>query len=98
MGLNQSLADAQFRDHFHACAFVMGPNEEREVIEPFFVEGMARGRKAVYFVDPDMREEHEARLRASAPSPDLLEVTSWNEAHLKGGSFDPDRMIRALEE
>jgi hypothetical protein len=93
-----SLARAQFREHFHACAFVSGAAEERAVIEPFLVEGMGRGQKAVYIVDPEARDQHEARLVASAPSPDLLEVTTWNDAHLKGGSFDQDRMMAALDE
>ncbi|MES1208162.1 MAG: MEDS domain-containing protein, partial [Pseudomonadota bacterium] len=56
-----------------------------------------RGEKAVYIVDPAHRDGHEARLSASAPSVDLLEVTTWNEAHLKGGSFDQDRMMTALD-
>jgi hypothetical protein len=98
MALNPSLAHAQFGPHFHACAFVMGPDEERDVIDPFLVEGMSRGHKAVYIVDPDARAEHEARLRASAPSADALEVTTWNEAHLKGGSFDQDRMMQGLDD
>lgn len=93
-----TLARAQFRDHFHACAFVMGPDEERDIIDPFFVEGMAHGEKAVYIVDPVKRDAHEARLGASAPLPSLLEVTTWNDAHLKGGSFDQDRMMAALED
>jgi hypothetical protein len=96
--VNPSLAQAQFGPHFHACAFVMGPDEEREVIDPFLVEGMARGHKAVYIVDPKERARHEARLRASAPSADVLEVTTWDEAHLKGGSFDQDRMMKGLDE
>lgn len=98
MSLAQSLAKAQYKNHFHACAFVMGPDEERAVIDPFLVEGMSRGEKAVYIVDPDKRDEHDARLRASAPTNDLLDVTTWHEAHLKGGSFDQDRMMKALEE
>lgn len=95
---NTTLARAQFRNHFHACAFVMGQDEERDVIDPFFVEGMLHGEKAVYIVDPAKRAVHETRLGASAPSPELLEVTTWNDAHLKGGSFDQDRMMAALEE
>ena len=71
MSLATALSHAQLRNHFHACAFVTGPAEERAVIDPFFVEGMRRGEKAVYIVDPDQRDEHEARLAASAPSPDL---------------------------
>jgi hypothetical protein len=95
---HQSLAFAPFRDHYHACAFVMGPDEERAVIDPFFGEGMKRGQKAVYIVDPEHRDAHAERLGASAPSPDLLDVTTWNEAHLKGGTFDQDRMMSSLEE
>ncbi|MES1205389.1 MAG: MEDS domain-containing protein [Pseudomonadota bacterium] len=59
---------------------------------------MRRGEKAVYIVDPAHRDAHEARLSASAASPELLEVTTWNEAHLKGGSFDQDRMMAALNQ
>lgn len=67
------------------------------MIDPFFVEGMRRGEKAVYIVDPRERDAQQARLGPLAPSPDLLEVTTWNEAHLKGGSFDQDRMMAALD-
>ena len=86
------------RQHFHACAFVNGPEEERAVIDPFLVEGMRRGEKAVYIVDPKQRDTHHARLAESAPSAELLDVTTWNEAHLKGGSFDRERMMASLEE
>lgn len=68
------------------------------MIDPFLVEGMACGEKAAYIVDPQHRDEHDARLRPSAPTPDLLEVTTWNDAHLKGGSFDSKRMMASLEE
>jgi len=98
MSLATSLAHAQLRNHFHACAFVSGRAEERAVIDPFFFEGLRRGEKAVYIVDPSHRADHESRLRAGSPSPELVEVTTWNEAHLKGGSFDRDRMMAALDE
>ncbi len=97
MSLATALANAQFRDHFHACAFVSGPGEERDAIDPFLVEGMRRGNKAVYIVDPAHREEHARRLSPSAPSAELLHVTTWDEAHLKGGGFDRDRMMAALD-
>ena len=92
-----SFSSTAFRRHYHACAFVNGPNEERELIDPFFVEGMQRGEKAVYIVDPEDRERHEARLAAHAPESDLLDVTTWNEAHLKGGSFNQERMMAGLD-
>jgi hypothetical protein len=93
-----TLANASFGEHFHACAFVVSRAEERSVIDPFLLEGMRQGQKGMYIVDPDERRTHEARLLADAPSPDLLEVTTWHEAHLKGGSFDQDRMIGALDD
>lgn len=97
MSLAASLAHAQLKNHFHACAFVSGPEEERAVIEPFLVEGMRRGEKAFYIVDPQHRDEHEGPLQAQCPCAELLEVTTWNEAHLKGGSFDEGRMMAALD-
>lgn len=98
MSLASTLAHAQLRNHFHACAFVNSSDEERSIIDPFFVEGMKRGEKACYIVDPQHREQHEARLRAASPAPELVNVTTWHEAHLKGGSFDQRRMMAALEE
>ena len=92
-----ALHDAEFRDHFHACAFVMGPDEEQAIIDPFLAEGMRRREKAVYIVDPLHQKEHRARLGAVAPSPQLLDVTTWNEAHLRGGAFNQDRMMADLE-
>ncbi len=86
------------RGHFHACAFVRGPEEERSIIEPFFVEGMKRGEKAVYIVDPEHRARHDEALRELAPKDELLDVTTWDEAHLKGGRFDAERMMALLEE
>jgi hypothetical protein len=99
MSLATALANAQFREHFHACAFVRSGEEERDVIDPFLVEGIRDGHKAVYIVDPERRDEHHARLRAAARSADdLLEVTTWNDAHLKGGTFDQQRMMTSLDE
>jgi hypothetical protein len=98
MSLVSSFSHAHTQHAFHACAFVTGSDEERDIIDPFFVEGMQHGAKAVYIVDPGRRDEHHARLAAAAPSPDLLDVTTWNEAHLKGGSFDPERMMASLDE
>lgn len=98
MALNPSLAQAQFGPHYHACAFVMGSDEERDVVDPFVIDGVNRGIRTMYIVDPQKRDETDARLRASAPADDLLDVTTWHQAHLKGGSFDQDRMIKLLED
>jgi hypothetical protein len=75
----------------------MGPEEEQAIIDPFLAEGMRRREKAVYIVDPCHQAEHRARLEAVTPSPHLLDVTTWNEAHLRGGTFDQERMMSDLE-
>ncbi|HVY48027.1 MAG TPA: MEDS domain-containing protein, partial [Minicystis sp.] len=93
-----TLERATFRNHFHACAFVTGPDEERALLEPFFVEGLRAGARAVYIVDPGKRDEHDAWLAHAAPPGGAFEVTTWNDAHLKGGSFDKDRMSAALDD
>ncbi len=98
MSLASSLAHAQMRNHFHACAFVTSEEEEQAIIDPFFWEGLKRREKAVYIVNPDHRDRHEGRLRAGTSAPELVDVTTWHEAHLKGGSFDQDRMMAALED
>ena len=92
MSLTTTLSHAQLRNHFHACAFVTGPAEERAVIDPFFVEGMQSRREGgLHRRSRAPRRARGAPARPRAPAPDLLEVTTWNEAHLKGGSFDQDR-------
>lgn len=98
MSLAASFAHAQQRNHYHACAFVNGAADDRVLVDGFLVDMMQRGNKTVYIVDPRQRDVHEARLQPRAPSADLLEVTTWNEAHLKGGSFNEVRMIAALDE
>jgi hypothetical protein len=98
MALHQLLVDANFGTEFHACAFVLGPEEERDVVDPLVVGGVGRGRKTVFICDPRKRDENDARLRPSVASTDLLEVTTWNEMHLKGGSFDQNRMMKGLDD
>jgi hypothetical protein len=91
------LTNYAFREHFHACAFVAGADEEISLVDPFIAETARQGNKTVYIVDPERHGACEHRLRPFAPTDDQLEVTTWREAHLKGGSFDQDRMIKALD-
>jgi hypothetical protein len=71
---------------------------------PFFKEGLDRGEKILHIVDPRLRDEHlkacrEAGIDVQAALESLqLEVRRWEDAYLKDGHFDGDRMIRMLEE
>lgn len=96
--MTATLNGAAFGPHFHACAFTTGREEDERMILQFLEEGLGMGSKAVYIVDPDHRDARERVLAPAAPSPDLLDVTTWNEAHLAGGSFDAARMMGALEQ
>lgn len=91
------LAHARFAEHFHACAFVNDVAEERQVIDPFLLDAARYGQTAKYIVDPMQRDEREARLLSLGAERELLEVIPWSNAYLKGGTFDPDRMMTDLD-
>src|ERR1051325_533673 len=48
----------------HICGFFHNPDEEYRVLLPFIQEGFERGEKGFHIVDPQLRDEHIARLRA----------------------------------
>lgn len=88
----------------HACAFFNGAEEQYAFTVPFVKEGVERGEKVVEAVDPAVREAHAERLRAEGVAGNgegagagQLELLTWDDAHLKGGSFDPGRMLEDLE-
>lgn len=99
-----TLAGATLDRHRHVCAFFHTPDEEYRVLMPFIVEGFARGEKGFHIVGPRERDEHRDRLReASVPVDDAeragqLEVRLWEEAYLRDGRFDQERMLALIEE
>ena len=50
----------------HICAFFHSLDEEYQVLLPFIREGLSRGERIFYIVDPELRAHHLARL--SEPS------------------------------
>jgi len=87
----------------HVCAFFNSREEEYSVLHPFFQEGLAQSEKAFYIVDPDEREKHLSRLdRVGVDTRELqqkgqLEVLPWQKAHLSGGHFDGEDMLKRLD-
>jgi len=71
---------------------------------PFFKEGYDRGEKLFHIVDDRLRDSHlqacrEAGIEVdSAARTGQLEVRRWEDAYLKDGYFDGDRMVRILTE
>jgi hypothetical protein len=88
----------------HICAFFNSPEEEYRFLLPFIRDGIERGEKAFHIVDPRLLENHLARLREagidaeSAQSRGQLVVKRWQDAYLRDGHFDQDRMVALIEE
>ena len=70
---------------------------------PFIKEGFDEGHRAFHVVDSRRPAEHLRVLEKSGIDVDRaqrdgqLEVKRWDEAYLKNGYFDPDRMLSMIE-
>ena len=88
----------------HVCAFFHNPDEEYRVLLPFIKEGFDQGDRAFHMVDPRHRAEHLRRLQeagipvAEAEGNGQLQVRRWEDAYLRDGHFDQDRMLALIEE
>jgi hypothetical protein len=88
----------------HVCAFFNSPDEEYRVLLPFIKEGFERGEKAFHIVNPALREEHLQRLKSAGIDTDAAEkdgqfaLRNWEDAYLREGRFDQDRMLALIEE
>jgi AcrR family transcriptional regulator len=93
------LVGEDLRDHHHVCALVDGPAEADELLMPFIVDGMEAGDRAFHIVDPGFRDAHLGRLSesgidvATAEASRQLEVRTWADAYLRGGTFDPSAQL-----
>ena len=88
----------------HVCAFFSDKQDEYHVLLPFITEGFERNQKAVHIVDPNHRIHHLETLArvgidvARAQATGQLEVLPWEDAYLRDGYFDQDRMLGLIEE
>lgn len=90
-------------DYYHVCAFFDSRDEEYAVLGPFYKEGLDQGEKCVHIVDPSLIADHLERLRGHGVDTQTccgrgqLDVLSWDDAYLDGGTFDQDRMLKAID-
>ena len=88
----------------HVCAFFNSKDEEYRVLLPFIKEGFEQGDKAFHIVDPRHRPDHLLRLQQEGIDVDTaqqngqLEVRRWEDAYLRDGHFDQERMLALIEE
>lgn len=98
------LAGTTLDRNRHVCAFFHSADEEYRVLLPFVQEGVDRGEKAFHIVGPHEREAHEDRLRAAgieverAEARGQLQLRNWEDAYLRDGHFDQQRMLALIEE
>lgn len=98
------LAGRTLRDARHVCAFFHSREEQNEVLLPFFKEGFERGEKLFHIVDSRLHDDHVMACRdcgidiEAAEQSGQFEVRHWEDAYLKDGYFDGQRMITILEE
>ncbi len=97
-----SLAGRPVGDYYHVCAFFDSRDDEYAVLGPFFKEGLDRGEKSVHIVDPALLSDHLTRLEAAGIETERcrqcgqLDVLSWDDAYLSGGTFAQERMLGAI--
>ena len=90
--------------HRHIAAFFASDEERYAVLSPFIAEGLNAGEKGVHVIDPPNRERYVRGLRAngidveSAEAEQRLELLSWDETYLRGGSFDRHAMAELMEQ
>jgi hypothetical protein len=98
------LAGRTLKTNRHICAFFNSREEQDQVLMPFFKEGFDRGEKLFHIVDRRHESEHFEACACcgidvdAATKTGQLDVRHWEDAYLKDGYFDGDRMIRILEE
>ena len=86
----------------HICAFFRNSAERYRVLMPFIREGMEQGDRAFHIVNPTLRRQHAQRITeagidaARAEVDGQLEIMGWDQAHLRGGSFNQSEMLSLL--
>jgi MEDS: MEthanogen/methylotroph, DcmR Sensory domain len=98
------LAGATLGRSRHVCAFFNTKDEEYRVLLPFIKEGFDQGDKAFHIVKDGHRAAHRRRLKEAgipveqAEQEGQLEIRPWEDAYLRDGRFDQNRMLALIEE
>src|SRR5260221_13324664 len=86
----------------HICTYFRSSAERYHVLMPFIREGMEQGDRALHIVNPSFRSEHAQRVTeagidaARAQVEGQLEIIGWDQAYLRGGTFNQSAMLSLL--
>jgi PAS domain S-box-containing protein len=96
----REITDLQVGDHL--CCIYETEEEHRKVLAPFLAQGLERNERVLYIVDARAAETILGYLREDGVDVEAycnqgqLTIFSANEAYMRDGVFDPDRMIALL--
>jgi len=96
------LFGENLHEGMHVCTFFRTSEERYRVLMPFIREGMEQGDRAFHIVNPSLRSEHSQRIAeagidaAPAEVEGQLKIIGWDEAPLRGGSFNQSAMLSLL--
>ena len=99
-----SFAGGTLDRYRHVCAFFDSFEDELRVLGPFVREGLDRGEKAFHIVDPAEKAAYRTHLSTtgiavqSAEARGQFKIATWDEAYLRDGHFDQERMLALIEE
>ncbi len=88
----------------HVCAFFNSKDEEYRVLLPFIKEGFSNGEKAFHIVKESHHDSHRQTLSGAgipvkeAEESGQFELRRWEDAYLRDGHFDQNRMLALIEE
>jgi hypothetical protein len=99
----KQFAEAILERAHHVCAFFHSKDEQARTLEPFVLEGLAAGEKAIHIVNTDLREDYDRRMIAAGVDLDglersgQLEVMAWPTSP-REGTIDRDGAIEMVEQ
>ena len=85
----------------HLCQFYDNKHDLIDILVPYFAEGL-RSNEACVWVTSEPLKEKEAATALERVIPDIIQfiekgqlfILSYTEVHMKGGTFDADRVIQ----
>src|SRR4030066_54787 len=89
----------------HLCQFYQTKEDLIDILVPYFAEGLRDNEFCMWVTSPPLEvKEAEAALRKVAPDLDLylqkgqIEILSYKDWYLLGGTFDSDRVVQSWVE
>ena len=89
----------------HLCQFYQTKEDLIDILVPYFAEGLRGNEFCMWVTSPPLEvEEAKAALRKVVPDLDLylqkgqIEILSYKDWYLLGGTFDSDRVLRGWVE